>query len=205
MVQYYPAFLDLSDKKVVLFGGGPVALRKAKALSETGADLIAVSRDFSPEFLAFAKRHRLKLRHGSEIQNSLRGASLAIAATSDKAFNKTVFERCKQKGILINVVDDPGHSSFIVPSVLKRGRLQIAISTGGASPLLAKTLRQKLAVEFGSEYGRLVRQLEQDRSKSKKTIFLEKDRRSHFRQVVASGLKGFKRKRNTSLRGNVFK
>ena len=193
-MNYYPAFLNLKDQKVVLFGGGQVALRKAKTLVEAGADLVVVSRDFSGEFLKFAKRHRLRLRYGSEIQNVLRGSFLVIAATSDEAFNGTVSQKCKQKGIFVNVVDDPAHSSFIVPSVLKRGRLQIAISTGGASPLLAKTLRQKLEAQFGTEYGELLRRLERDRKETKKTIYLEKSRRNHFKKIVVLGLKGLKSK-----------
>ena len=198
-MSYYPAFLNLNNQKVVLFGGGQVALRKAKTLVEAGADLVVMSRDFSREFLKFSKRHRLKLRYGSEIQNILRGSFLVIAATSDGKFNEAVFQACKQKGVFVNVVDDPAHSSFIVPSVLKRGRLQIAISTGGASPLLAKTLRQKLEAQFGTEYGELLRRLERDRKKAKGTIHLEKDRRNHFHQMVASGLQSLNRKNSKKI------
>jgi len=186
---YYPAFLNLKGKRVLLFGGGRVALRKARALRAAGAELIAISRDFSKAFLQFAKRRHVQLRRGQTIPRSLHSAQLVIAATSHHALNRQVYERCRKDRVLVNVVDDPEHSTFIVPSVLRRGAFQIAITTGGASPLLAKLLRQKLGRQFGAEYGSLVWGLKQDRERVKQSILTAKQRRSHFRKTVASRLK----------------
>lgn len=188
-MNYYPAFLNLRNRRVILFGGGQVALRKARALVQAGAELRAISRDFSPAFLKFAKRHLLQIRKGSRVPSSLRSVSLVVCATSDPVFNRKVYERSVRAGIFVNVVDDPAHSSFIVPSVLKRGLLQIAVSTSGASPLLAQMLRKKLAREFGAEYGLLVRDLEWDRKKMKRLIPVRNDRRNHFRKLITSRLK----------------
>ena len=166
-----------------------MALRKARALVTSGADLIAISRDFSKPFLRFAKRHRIQIRAARTIPKSLRSAALVIAATSDHGANHEIYERCKRQGVLVNVVDDPARSTFIVPSVLRRGSFQIAITTGGASPLLAKMLRKKLEQQFGSEYGSLVRELERDREKVKQLISLGKERRNHFEALVKARLK----------------
>lgn len=185
---YYPAFLNLKGRKVILFGAGEVALRKARVLKQAGADLIVISRDFSKPFLKFADRYQIEMKRGSVLPK-LNHVSLVVAATSNQTFNRAVYEACERKGIFVNVVDDPKHSTFIVPSVLKRGSLQIAISTGGASPLLAKTLRKKLAVQFGSGYGQLVKRLAQDRKKSKRLIAFPNGRRNHFRKLVESRLK----------------
>ncbi len=185
---YYPAFLNLKGKKVLLFGGGEVALRKARVLRQAGAGLLVISRDFSNPFLKFAKQKRIKLKRGS-VFPKLNDVSLVVTATSDQAFNRSVYKRCEQENIFVNVVDDPKHSTFIVPSILKRGPLQIAISTGGASPFLAKTLRKKLAAQFGVGYSQLVKRLAQDRKKMKHLMGAQKDRRNHFQKLVKSRLK----------------
>ena len=186
---YYPAFLNLKNKLVVLFGGVHVALRKARVLVRSGANLKVLSRDFSPAFLAFAKRNRIQIRRGSRLPSSIRGISLVVCATSDPDFNRRIYERCVRSGLFVNVVDDPKHSTFLVPSVMRRGLLQIAVSTGGASPLLAKLIRKKLEEEFGSEYRALLRSLHLDRERSKRLIRLGRKRRNHFQKLVGSKLK----------------
>lgn len=185
---YYPAFLNLKGRKVFLFGAGRVALRKARVLKQAGADLVVMSRDFSKPFLKFASQYRIKMKHGSAIPQ-LNRVSLVVAATSNQAFNRSIYEACKRKGIFVNVVDDPLHSTFIVPSVLKRGLLQIAISTGGASPFLAKTLRKKLAAQFGFGYGQLVKRLAANRKRVKRLVGVQSDRRNYFDRLVKSRLK----------------
>ncbi len=186
---YYPAFLNLKRRKVILFGAGEVALRKARVLKQAGADLLVISREFSKPFFQFVKQNRIRTKRGSEFPKKLDGIYLVVAATSDQALNRAIYKKCEEKNIFVNVVDDPKHSSFIVPSVLKRGSLQIAISTGGASPLLAKTLRKRLAAQFGTGYGRLVKRLAQDREKIKSLIGSQKGRRNHFQKLVKSQLK----------------
>ena len=184
---YYPAFLNLQSKRVLLFGAGEVALRKAKSLFESGAHITAVSREFSPSFLKWAKRTRIKLIRGTKI-TPFSGIWLVVAATSDQKFNQKIYAACTKKKIFVNVVDDPKHSSFIVPSVVKRGQLALAISTGGASPSLAKMIRKKLQKQFGSEYGRLLKKMAHHRARAKRTMSV-KERRNHFLSQAASQLK----------------
>ena len=186
-MNYYPAFLNLDGKPVLLFGGGEVALRKAKVLLQAHANLPVVSREFSSPFLKWAKRHRVKLVRGTQVPK-LTNTWLVVAATSDPRFNQKVYDTCQRKRIFVNVVDDPNRSSFIVPSVVRRGKLQLAISTGGASPFLAKTIRKKLEKQFGSEYAHLLKKLAEDRTRVKRNM-TAKERRNYFKKQVASQLK----------------
>jgi len=186
-MNYYPAFLNLDGKPVLLFGGGQVALRKAKVLMQAGAVLAVVSREFSSPFLKWAKRHRVKLVRGTQVPK-LTNAWLVVAATSDSEFNRRIFQACEKNKIFVNVVDDPKNCNFIVPSVVRRGLLQIAISTGGASPFLAKTIRKKLEKQFGSEYAHLLKKLAEDRTRVKRNM-TAKERRNYFKKQVASQLK----------------
>lgn len=188
---HYPAFLDLEGKKVLLFGAGKVALRKAKSLFESGARVTVVSREFSKPFVNFAKRAHFKLVRGSKIP-ALSRTWLVVAATSDRKLNQRIYGACERKKIFVNVVDDPKHSSFIVPSVVRRGRFQLAVSTGGASPALAKMVRLKLEKQFGPEYARLIGQLARVREKAKRDIS-GKWRKRYFQKQVISRLKALSR------------
>lgn len=188
-MKYYPAFLNLKGRRALLFGAGEVALRKARTLVQSGAQLTVISREFSKPFQKFARENGIKMRRGNQFPNQLDKVFLVVAATSNSAFNRTIYKNCEQRGILVNVVDDPKHSTFIVPSVLRRGLLQIAISTGGASPLLAKTLRKKLAAQFGAGYSELVKRLAQDRKKAKRKIRFGRERKNYFQKLVTSQLK----------------
>ena len=188
---YYPAFLDLKGKRVLLFGAGQVALRKAKALTRAGASLTVVSREFSAPFLKWAKHNRIKLIGGTKIPN-LANVWLVVAATSDSQFNHRLYAECERKKIFVNAVDDPKHCSFIVPSVVRRGKLQLAVSTGGASPSLAKIVRKKLEKQFGPEYARLLKQMAKIRTEAKKKIAF-KDRKNYFQKQIISRLKALSR------------
>ena len=183
---YYPAFLDLKGKRVLLFGAGAVALRKAKVLVKSEVHLTVVSREFSKPFLKWAKSNRVKLVHGIKIPK-LNQTWLVVAATSDPEFNHKIYQTCQRSKIFVNVVDDPKNSSFIVPSIVRRGQLQLAISTGGASPSLAKIVRKKLEKQFGPEYARLLRQLARVRTEAKKKISF-KERKDYLRKQVVSRL-----------------
>ena len=182
--RYYPIFLNLKGRYVLLFGGGSVALRKAKLFLKTGAVLTIVSKDFSESFQTFAKAHSLGLKRGYALGGSLRKFSLVVSATSDTGFNRKIYQKCLKENIFVNVVDNPQHSTFIVPSSLKRGPLEIAISTGGASPLLAKLIRKMLGRQFGSEYRNMVLWLQKERKKVKQMILEQKERRQHFQKLI---------------------
>lgn len=153
MPRFYPLYLDVKGKKCVIVGGGKVAYRKACSLKEAGADVVVVCPEVCPEM---SREKRLTLINESYDERFLDGALLVIAATDDDEVNKKVSTDAGKRNIIVNVVDYPELCSFIVPSTVNRGDLCISISTGGASPALAKSIREELEVVFGPEYGEYI-------------------------------------------------
>lgn len=148
----YPLFLKLEGRRCVVIGGGKVATRKVQSLIECGARVLVVSPELCPELEKRASAGEIDVvRRGFE-PDDIRGAVVAIAATSLRSVNETVVEAGRAIGVLVNVVDVPGLCDFYVPSSFERGDLQIAVSTGGAFPALAKKLRIALEAQFGPEY-----------------------------------------------------
>jgi len=149
--RYYPVYLDLMGRRCLVVGGGQVALRKVEGLLEAGAEVTVIA----PEVAAAMPEEVTVIRrpfHPADLD----GVMLVIAATNDEQVNWQVAKEAEDCGILVNVVDDPPNCSFILPSVVRRGALCIAISTGGASPTLARRLREQLETEFGPEYAQLI-------------------------------------------------
>ena len=137
---WYPVFLDLAGKPVLVVGAGKVALRKTKGLLEAGASVTVVAPRAEPEFAQLAVTMRSRRFRVSDVE----GAALAFAATDDRRVNHRVAEAAGRRGIPVNVADAPGECAFLVPARITRGNLQIAISTGGESPRLAAALRRKI-------------------------------------------------------------
>jgi siroheme synthase-like protein len=137
---YYPILLKVKREPCLVVGGGAVALQKARALRRAGAEVTAVSPRFSPAFGRLdVRRIRRRFRPADVL-----GQILVIAATDSPDTNQAVFKACRRRSIPVNVVDVPELCSFIVPSILRRGPVVIAVSTGGQSPPLAKALRLHL-------------------------------------------------------------
>jgi len=153
---YYPIFLNIQDKKCVVIGGGEIALRKVKTLLEYGASVEIVSPSFCPDLVKIAKEGKIKSHTKSYSSQDLKGALIAIAATDDVKINQRISIDAKKYGVLINVVDKPQYSDFIVPSSLTRGDIIIAVSTSGKSPALARKIRTDLENQLGDEYTKLV-------------------------------------------------
>ncbi len=177
MPAYYPIYLDIKDKRCVVVGGGEVAYRKALVLKEAGAEVIVIAPEFYEKFSAEKDVALLRQGYSGEC---LQGAFLVIAATNDKEINQKIWEDAQRHGLLVNVVDQPELCNFIVPSVVNRGELQISISTGGASPALAKRIRQELESLFGPEYSELTQLLSKLRPMVISSIKDEDKRRQVF-------------------------
>lgn len=145
----YLAALDLRGRRCLVAGGGSVARRKAEGLLAAGAVVRVVAPDVGemPEG-AGVERRAARLA-------DLDGAALVVCATDDPAANAALAREARRRGVLVNVVDDPEAGTFSVPAVLRRGRVQVGVSTGGASPLLAARIRDELAARVGDEYGDL--------------------------------------------------
>lgn len=151
-MRYYPIFLDVNDKPCIVVGGGSVAERKVSSLLNAGAKVLVISPKLTPALTRLANKKQISYRPHPYKTGDLKGFFLAYSATNDPLVNKAVFKEAKKLGILLNVVDVPELCNFIVPSVVERGDLLIAISTSGKSPAMAKKIREKLEKEFGREY-----------------------------------------------------
>jgi precorrin-2 dehydrogenase/sirohydrochlorin ferrochelatase len=159
----YPIFLELGGRRVVLVGGGAVAVRKAASLLEAGARLVVVAYKASDAITDLCTRHGAELIRDRYAKQYIAEAVLVIAATDDLKVNEQIYRDCQELEILCNVVDEPQRCDFFVPAVVKRGDLQIAIGTEGNCPAYAGHLRKKLEREFTEEHGQFLAELERVR------------------------------------------
>ncbi len=153
---YYPIFLNIDGKKCIVIGGGEVALRKVTMLLESGADVTLISPTLHPCLAELVEKKAIRLVSRNYKPGDLKGAAIVIAATDAKKTNHRVAEDAKKVKALVNVVDDPDPSDFIIPSSFRKGNLTLAVSTGGVSPALARKIRTRLEKEFGKEYAALL-------------------------------------------------
>ncbi|WNF38211.1 NAD(P)-binding protein [Bacillaceae bacterium IKA-2] len=151
MLKNYPVNLQLKNKSAVIVGGGVIAERKLLKLLETEANITIVSPGLTEKIRNLAREKKVCWEKKLFSKGDLSKAFLVIAATSSKQVNREVFESCHEHQ-LINVVDDPKLSNFILPSTLHRGKLSIAVSTSGASPSLAKKIISELSEQFDDTY-----------------------------------------------------
>lgn len=155
MNPYYPIFLNLAGKKCVVIGGGQVALRKVTAMLQHGADITVISPRLCKGLREVARQGKIRVRHRTYQAGDLEGAYIAIIAAGNRSVNLHASLEARCNKIPANVVDDPGLSDFIVPSIVRRGSVSIAISTAGKSPALARKLRSKLEGELDDKYAEL--------------------------------------------------
>lgn len=152
----YPIFLNLQEKRCLVVGGGEVALRKIQSLLKGGARVAVVAPSATESMRQMASSGQIVLSLREYRESDLEGAFLVIAATNDRKINSTVSVDARRRGVLVNVVDSPGECDFYVPSVVVRGDLVLAISTGGKSPALARKIREDLERAYGPEYDRFL-------------------------------------------------
>jgi len=164
---YYPILLNILGKKCLVLGGGNVALRKVQALLEQGANVEIVSPNFCPELNKLAEEGTIQAIHRDYKPEDLKDTFIAIAATDDAKTNENMVAQARRLGILVNVVDDPNNSDFIVPSSFRRGDIIIAVSTSGRSPALARKIRSELEKSFQAEYAQLALVADEVRSELK--------------------------------------
>lgn len=179
---YYPAFLNLQGKRVVVVGGGKVAERKILALLKAGADVIVISPEIKKRIAGEKLKGRIKHIPRQYRKGDVKNAFLVIAATDSEEINEKV---SKDATCLVNVVDTPSLCNFIVPSVLQRGPLTIAVSTGGISPAFSKLIRQELEKLYGPELAEYLSLLEKIRKRAMRDI-RDKRKRTEFLKSLAS-------------------
>ena len=144
MTSYYPVYLNLRDRRCVIIGGGTVAEGKIGRLLDSGAEIRVVSPDATLGIRQFVDDGAVRWEQREYRSGDLDGAFIAIAATNVREVNRRIFEEANDRGVMLNAVDDPPNCSFIAPSIVQRGPVTLAISTGGVSPALARKLRESL-------------------------------------------------------------
>jgi precorrin-2 dehydrogenase/sirohydrochlorin ferrochelatase len=149
---YTICLIGLQARQTVVVGGGHVAARKVEGLLAAQAQVKVISPVLVPKLQSLVDSGFVTLIQRSYQEGDLDGAFLAIAATDEISVNHAVWAEATKRGCLVNVVDDPGHSTFILPAVVQRGEMSVAVSTGGSSPALARRLRERLEYIIGPEY-----------------------------------------------------
>jgi len=182
--QYYMACLDLRGRRCVVVGGGTVGAEKAKGLLACGADVTVVSPELRDDFRALD----VTWRRGRYRRSDLRGAFLVVAATADRAVNERVHRDAEERRMLCNVADVPELCNFILPAVHREGPIAVAVSTGGASPALAKRIRNDVAAIVTPKHAELARRLEGMRPRVKDQFATYEERRDFFESLVEEAL-----------------
>ncbi|ELY2642243.1 siroheme synthase CysG [Cronobacter sakazakii] len=185
-MDHLPIFCQLRHRACLLVGGGDVAERKARLLLEAGAALTVNALAFAPQFEAWAKQGMLRLVQGEFNASLLDDCWLAIAATDDDAVNNQVSEAAEARRIFCNVVDAPKQASFIMPSIIDRSPLMVAISSGGTSPVLARLLREKLEALLPQHLGKVAGYAGQLRRRVKQTFASMSERRRFWEKFFVN-------------------
>jgi precorrin-2 dehydrogenase/sirohydrochlorin ferrochelatase len=159
----FPIFLKLAGKQCLVVGAGKVGEPKIGGLIDTGASVHVVAIAASGQVREWADAGKIELELRSFSENDLDGKFLAVAATASESLNKLIYREAQRRGVLCNVVDVPEYCDFFYPAVVRRGDLQIAISTAGHSPSLAQKIRKQLERQFGEGYAAWVEQLGETR------------------------------------------
>ena len=185
-MQYFPVFFDLHGKRVLVVGGGDVSARKVSLLHRAGAEVKVVSPELCESLQNRVGNGEVTHEARSFEDADIDACALIVAGTDDHSVNKHVSDLAHSKCIPVNVVDQPDLCSFIVPSIIDRSPVQVAVSTGGSSPVLARLLRARLETMIPASYGRLAELMNEFRDKVKEKITTEGKRR-RFWEDVAQG------------------
>lgn len=183
-MDFLPIFIKIQDAPCLVVGGGEVAARKVSLLLQAGARVTVVSPKLGPSLSQLGKEGRIRCRCRAYEAGDLDGQCLVIAATDEQTINRQVSEQAKQRCLPVNVVDNPALCSFIVPSVIDRSPLQVAVSTGGASPVLARLLRARLETLIPAAYGRLAAIVESFRERVKEAFHSGAQRRAFWESIL---------------------
>jgi precorrin-2 dehydrogenase / sirohydrochlorin ferrochelatase len=159
----FPMFLKLEDRPCLVVGAGTVGQPKIESLLLAGANVLVIAPRATPRVRALARSKQIVWRKRKYVSSDLKDMFLVIAATHSPRLHQKIYRLAQSRGVLCNSVDEPARCDFFYPAVVRRGPLQIAISTAGASPALAQQLRRQLEKQFGAEYAAWVENLGETR------------------------------------------
>ncbi len=181
---FYIACLKLEGRKCLVVGGGDIGLEKVEGLLACNGDVTLVAPDAIAALRTLADEGSIRWERREYEPRDLEGTFMVIAATNDTDVNIGVYEDAERRAMLVNVVDVPPLCNFILPAIIRTGPLAIAISTAGASPALAKRIRDQIADEYGEPYARLAIMLNDVRGWAKGTLPTYQDRKVFFESIV---------------------
>ena len=185
---YYPIYIDIEDREVLIVGGGNVCARKAETMIRYGARVTIVSPEITDEIAGWERDKALVVRRKLYDEADLNGASIVIASTDDRCINARVARDCRRRKVPVNVVDVTHLCEFIVPAIIEKGSVQIAVSTGGKSPALARTLKEELQRTIGPEFAEVNDLLGTLRKSAKRVLPTDTDRKRFFDGIIAAGI-----------------
>jgi precorrin-2 dehydrogenase/sirohydrochlorin ferrochelatase len=185
----YPIFAVIAGKDCLVVGGGAVGERKVADLLAAGAKVTVVSRTLTPALGALAARGEIRYLQEDFAPRHLEGMALALGATEDPRVNAAVSAAAQALGVWVNIADAPELCTFMVPAQVRRGDLIVAISTGGASPALARKIREELEIHLGPEYGPYLALLQGVRARVLKERRGDPQNSAFFRRLVDSPLR----------------
>ena len=188
MPRYYPAYIDIKGKRCLVVGGGKVAERKVKLLLKCDAMVSVVSPELISRLKELNSKGKIKFFKGEFKEKYLKDMFLVIGATDNSEVNLKIYKAASKKNILVNIVDSPEICNFIVPSIVERGDLIIAIYTGGKSPALSKKLRKELEDRYGFEYSKFLNTMGSLRKKISSKIRDKKKREEIYNKLVDSDI-----------------
>ncbi len=185
---FFPVYLNLKAKRVVVVGGGEVAERKVLSLLGTGALIVVISPRFTAKLEALAAENRIQAHRRNYVHGDCAGAVLVFSAVDDPEAGRSVWKEASEANIFINTADQPSLCAFIMPAVVQRGNIGIAISTGGSSPALAARLGRKISRLIGPEYAILADLMARARSSVRARIQNEEERKAVQYRILDSNV-----------------
>jgi uroporphyrin-III C-methyltransferase / precorrin-2 dehydrogenase / sirohydrochlorin ferrochelatase len=208
MNELFPLFLKLAGRRCLVVGGGIVAEAKMQGLVCCGAEVRVVAPEITPLIREAVSLGQIAWQERSFLPSDLAGVFLVVAATNSGEVHEEIFWRCRQANILCNIVDDPDHCDFYYPAVVRRGALQVAISTAGNSPFLAQRLRHELEQQFGPEYEGWLEEIGRQRRELFRAEISPENRRAILKELSSeSAFADFKARQTgatSKSRGKVY-
>jgi precorrin-2 dehydrogenase / sirohydrochlorin ferrochelatase len=187
----YPLMMNLQNKRVIVIGGGRVAFRKTKGLLDSGAVVVVISPKLIPEMERFKNQEKIEWKEAlfdESILDDYHDAILIFGTTDDRQVNLQIYKAAFRRRLPCNIADVPDLCTFIVPAVISQGDLMIAVSTGGASPALARKIREELEKQYGPEYGKMTKLMGDLRKRVLNSSCDSDENRKLFSEIVDSEL-----------------
>ena len=172
-MSFFPAYFSLKNRKILLVGGGAIALEKLEKLVDFTKNITVITQEVSDDFQSFATLNHIPIQHRTYVVGDINGYDIVIVATDTVTLHKAIYQESRSSRILVNSVDNTAYCDFIFPSYIKRGDLTVSISTSGASPALAKRLRayiEKLIPSNIEEFLKEMRELRTTMPKGKERM-----------------------------------